>query len=981
MRKPLLLIGAALLAALGVVLLLLQEDPEASVKSGAAAGASASAAAPERDSRPSDVAPAAREAAPDLAPVAAPAEAAAAAVEQGPPESFLRALGAIHGRLVEPDGRPVPDTKIELLGAVIEDFIPELGVVFGDEPPSFKEAKGATRSDDEGLFRFERIEPRGIHILGLDLGGPRATARFVDRAPNPGQDVDLGDVVLDPYAVFTGRVVDEQKHPVAGARVRATNLPSIIFSFGVQDLKPGFSVAFQESVDDDWRVAPIPAWATRLIDRFPVPETHTAADGTFRLEGVPLGMATTLVDAADFVSLAHGPTPTGAGGEKDLGDLELDDGETLVGKVVDAADQPIAGAEVMAGPTFDIAPVGLLIPIGRTDAKGEFRKKGLKDVDCVVAARAEDGVDWALVKDVVPGYDEPVIRIADTFAVTVIARDGNGEIVPRPQVAIQPIHRLPLHPLLVSPVPLAKRLSYRDDGAAVVTGLDPGKYSVLAKAPGFAVEKAEADLNEGPAVVELSLVRELSAQVTVVEQGTKQPVQWALVGAFDPTAEREMRRVPLVNRRTAADGGVDLPGLKPGRYTIAVFHPGYASAEVELEVPGKPLVIELEGGGTLRGVVRSGNSPPDQPRFISVQRRGTESLPRFTTTAAEDGSFELTHLEAGEYMLIVLRRFADQGIGDVVSGMESFQPERFMDVVITGNEVTEVDIDILGTGVDGPTGFLAGRILLNGRPGAGLTLQARPKGKWRGQKTTVADALGRFDFGEVSAGELTISARKRGQAGAMAFGSLAELGVTLAEGERRDIVFEIRTGRLRGRVLDDRNAKPLATSEVRLIAEDEAKDAPRGGRLTTVTGADGTFLFEDVPQGSYTVRARRNGFAEAKLPGVAVAAGSEPPAVELRLGAGVAVRGTIELPAGAERPDFIWLEFRSEADAGMRDGAQVRGETLAYQVDGLLPGRYTVSFFAGKVELAPLTIDVPSQGLEAFVLRPAIAVVKEPEQK
>jgi len=898
----------------------------------------------------------------------------------GPPDTYTRALGGLIGRLVEPDGTPVPDMGIEALAATVHDFLPEIGALFEEQQAQIEVVKGVTRTDEEGRFRFEDLEPRGIYLLGIDQGGPRSTIRFVDHAPNPGEVVDLGDVRLDPYVIFTGRVVDEDGTGVAGARIRATNLPSIIFTFGVQDVRPGFTVAFQEDVNDDWRVAPIPAWATRLVERFPVPATRSEDDGTFRLEGVPIGMATVLVDKQDLLSLVHGPVPTGNAGERHIGDLRLKRGQVLTGRVADMLDDPVPNAEILAGPLLELAPAAVLAPVATTDAEGRFEARGLPDTEHVVAARPKGGVEWTIVTGVEPGYDDALIRIGSTHHITVIARNGAGEVLKRPSLAVQPVTGIPLHPLLVPSISLAGRVTYKEDGSVLIDELDPGKYSVLARAKGYTIGKSVADLTRGPARVELVLAEDQSAVVQVVEAGSGEPVHYAMVGIFDLGAGDEMKKVPLSNRRTGPEGRVEFDGLTNGQYRVSVLHPAYATAEEDFSVPpvqNEALTVELKGGGSLKGRVHAGNAPPDKQRFIAMGMRGADRFPRFTVTD-ENGEFEVTHLEAGEYSVTVMQRFADQSLADQISGYEQFMPERFLEAVITEGEQTYLDIDILGSGIDGPTARIRGRVTLNNAPGADLTVSARPRGEWRARKSARTDANGLFDFGEVPAGKVSVQLQQKGRSGSFMSGRLAELSLDLEPNEVREVVFDVRTGRLRGRVLLDRNGGPAAGAEVGLRAEGESGEFNSGTRMGLIADRDGRFFFESVPAGTYRLRAHRDGYTEAVIHDIVVPVGGEPPPQELYLSRGIEVAGLIELPQGREPPRFVWVNFQSEGKDRASSGARVDRESLKFKVDGLKPGRYTVQVYAGE-SYEPIVIDVPAGGLDGLVLRPQL-IPEQPEK-
>ncbi len=974
MQKPILPIGVAALAVVAVLLLFILGDEPGTEVSGDESVAAADLPV-EPDGSP--VVGSAREAAEEPAVAAGPEEAIA---PDGPPDSYKAALGGLIGRVVEPDGAPVPAMKVEALAATLQDFVPDVEMLFRDEAPRFEATKGETQTDAEGRFRFTELEPRGIYVLGIDLGGARATLRFVDRSPTPGEVIDLGDVPLDPYVVFTGRVVDEDQNPVPGARVRATNLPSILFTFGVQNIKPDFSVAFQDDLGADWRVLPIPRWIPRLIERFPIPTTHTDEDGSFRLEGVPLGMATVLVDKRALVSLVHGPVPTGASGERNVGTLRMPFGEVLEGRVVDVNDEPIAGAEILAGPELELAPAAVLAPVAITDEDGRFRARGLADVEHVVAARPENGVEWTIVTDVVPGFDEAILRIGDTYFAEVTAYDPSGLVVPRPSLVVRPINRIPLHPLLVAPLPLGDRLEHRDDGTAVIRELDPGRYSILAKAPGFAVGKAEVDLRQGPATAEISLVPESFNSITVVVAESREPIHYAFCGVFDPSASRESRRVPLISRRTNELGEARLAGLEAGTYRVVVFHPAYAETSVEVVVPGEPVVVEMRQGGILRGRVHVKERPPAEERFIAMGK--DRSFPRFTVTD-ELGLFEITHVEPGEYTVTVMRRFANKSLGDQIGGgFEQYFPERFITVTIVEGQVTEIDVDLHGTGDDGPTATLRGSVVVNGRAADGVTVSAVADGDWRSMKSAVTDRNGRFDFGEVPAKKTVVSVRQKGRAGAFMFGRMAEQQVELAANEVREIAFDLRTGYVRGRVRLDRDGSPVLGAEVHLRSAegDETFGFGGGGRFDTVTERDGAFSFDGVPEGRYTLRVNKQGLADAAVPDVRVSYNAGPPPIEVRLEGGVVVRGTVLLPAGEDPGRWVFVEFRNQEEPSVRSGDGVDTETMEFVVEGVKPGKYEVRIHAGgrRERYENVMIDVPRSGLEGVVLR---AVPKEEDEE
>lgn len=929
-----------------------------------------------------------------LASEATPVDAARAAVADvqprapdEPPAEYVAALGAITGRVVETDGTPVPDMKIELLGAALPDILIPVDTWFQAEPIEFKDLKATTRTDEAGRFAFTKLEPDSVLFLGCDLEGPRAKIQFVDRTPNPGETVDVGDVRLEPYVTFTGRVVDERGDPVAFARVRATNLPSIIFNFGAQWIGPGFAAAFKQPPGDQWRVLQW-SWLSQLMSRLPVPQTETDAEGAFRLEGVPLGSVSVVVDRPHFVPLVHGPVPANAQTpERDVGRLVLDRGESLEGVVIGQDGKPLAGARIFAGPQFEIFPAAVMMPLATSNADGTFVADGLSDANHVIAAQHPNGGDWAVLADQVPGADEPELKFGATESLTVTARNGAGEIITKPNLVIQPLSEVPLHPLLTPPIPLGPRLRYLEDGTASVSGLAPGRYSILVRAQGYAVGKDSADLSKGKAHVDVTLEPEYSASITVLAAGTKAPIVWAAAGAFDTkNAQRELRRVPLVVRKSDDAGQIVLPGLKAGEYKVRVSHPAYANVDLDLTVPGDPLLATLTKGGTLVGRVHMAGDPPDKARFIGMGLPREGELPTFSVTDG-NGDFTITHLAPGNYEMVVLKRFADQGMSEFMQGMESMIPERFVSVTIKEGETTKVDVDLLNNAPDGPAGTLRGRVSIDGQLAQNASVTAMPEGDWRAMRTISTDQYGVYDFGKVKAGKVRVSIRKRGMRSMMMMGGGGELATQSIDVPANEIVelnFDVKTGRVRGSVRSAQDGQPLLAAEVRLQpqeaaapstgaaprAEEPRRGPPRGNTLRVVTERDGSFVFEAVPEGTYTLTARREGYAAATVRDVVVPYGGEPNPVDVRLVTGVAVKGRVDLPSGTAAPQFLFLEFRAKDDSSRRSGGRVDTTSMEFRVDNLFPGTYEVRYFGRDLNLEPSSIDVPVSGLIGAVLSP-----------
>lgn len=1017
--------AAVLLVMLGVAaVFLVRSDAPDDVDAGSprtTVSTGETAIAPERDDRPAEVAVAAARSA---EPTRAPDE---------PPRSYLEALGGVIGRIVDHDGTPMPELTVERIGGNVFQLLPTEEEWFRDAPPDLSFSVDATRTDGEGRFRFDGVDPHGFFLLGIDLAGARAAYRPVDRMPSPGEVVDLGDVALDPTATLVGRVVDEDGDPLEGARVRVSELPIEAFRFGLGDVRPGCAVAGKMPGEADWRVVEAPPVAMALLRRLPFRELLSDEDGRFRCEAVPVGALAVLADLPGRIGVVEGPVTTRAGEERRVRDLALFEGETLVGAVVRGDDdEPVAGAEVRVGVPLAIFPVALLLPAAQTDAEGRFEVPGLRDAAHVVAVRAPDATGWTIVERVSPGLDEPIVRLDATHSLTITARDGAGEIVAAPRVLVQAHPDLDLGELgggsflLAPPLPVSGRTRTLESGSVRVTGLAAAEYRVLVKADGFASNETRVDLRHGSATEDVTLENQVEASVRVVAAGTGRPIEWALVSAFEVGDGSEPNLLPLVTRRTDANGVVFLDGLTAGSTSVRVFHPAFAIAETTCVVPGPPVVVELSGGGVLSGTVYADGVPIAKPHWVIVisADEGETPMPRMTRTG-DAGGYELTHLRAGRYAVSVTDRIGGDDDGDGGGGggggirigggpkpaerdddggfsfsfnasvgdgpeddggsaapepVEADEPDgdgfdfgdglpNAREAIVVEGERTILDVDVKRLEGAGPRGRLLGQVHLNGRPAAGLTVVARTERGGRATRSATTNGAGTFDLGEVPVGRTVVLVKRRSGDGVF-----AERVVILEAADVEEVLFRITTGELRGLVRSSRLRGPLAYASVSV----QAADGGGGAALRTTTDIDGAFRFDDVPAGDYALIADAKGHAGALEGPVSVAANGPAPPVTITLEGSVTVRGVVELPNAAGAAPYVFLYFAPSGDGDARGGGGLGGfafadpVTRAFELKEVAPGDYAVQVFGAEHDLAPVPLVVPKSGLEGVVMRPEV---------
>jgi len=878
------------------------------------------------------------------------------------PAAYRKWLGRAMGRIVEADGTPVPVFPVDALVADIVGFFPTVATWFekgSAYAPRILDASAIT--DEEGRFILEDLDPRMPHALVLGNGTARATIRFLDHSPGPGETVDLGDIALAPYATLVGRVRDEDGNPVGGARVRASDLPAIVFALDVGDLRPGCAFS------GEGQVFPLPRWIDPWIDNLPIPTVHTAADGTFRMEGAPVGSVTLVVDRDGFPSLVHGPVTTREGGEQKIPDLVLEEGEILEGKVVDTADRPVEGAELLVGAKAPIGDFALLRPGGVSGAKGVFRIPAVRPKPTLVAARRGPSEPWVVAGPVDPGFDEAIVKLRAKFDLFLDVQDDAGNplasgveaLLRRKEAWSEVTLFSPFYPVSLEPDPAAGRYRVRD--------LLAGEYEFLVRAEGFAAERAAADVKGADTILSVRLLPGQGIRARVVLKGIGEPVEFAFVAATSGSGSR-LFEGPTASTRTDAAGMATLEGLAAGEWTLQVFHPAYAMEQVDARLPQEePLLVELRPGGAIEGTITRGGLPPGQSHFIVAAPRGEFEIPRFTASD-EEGNFRLGHLVPAKYEVLALDRMIGRAsVIDYMRLFEAGEPAK-TEAEVRPEETTLVTIDLQGEA--GPdAGTIVGTVIVNALPAEGAVVRTHS----RGARTSRTDETGAFRLTNVPAGETRVSVSLSSSGSLPIPQQLASRTVKLTPGAVESVEFVLETGRIRGRVITAADGSPVPFAEV--TAEASARGGERSqDRTFAMADADGRFLLEPVRADTHSVRARADGFAPGRAEEVRVPYGGESEEIVLRLASAVRVRGRVILPPTPdERRGGASLQFQSKEDSGLRGWASVDRKDGTFDADTLSPGTYEVrvrTWGPEPQQFEPLDLVVPPAGIEGVVLQP-----------
>lgn len=926
----------------------------------------------------------------------------------GDPE-IRASLCGFKGRVVDHQKRPVPESGLRMYRGALDSVLTAEFDPFAAEPaytPDY--IAGDTTTDAEGRWQVTGVWPRGFYMLHAGIGTDSPTWQIVTRTPAPGEVIDLGDIVLPHAGVITGIVLDDNGDPMPGALVRCADLPGALAAFfPIERFDPKGALLVREK-QFPMRVIEAPAWVEPAFEQLPFPRAISDAEGRFRLVGVVPGSNMLATTAPEYLSDVRPSVVVRPGQVKDVGSIRMKRGEELLGVVEDAAGKPVVDAEVFAGSVLAFGPVDLAQRLGRTDAQGRFSGQGFSAGNVSVAARRGKGHAWVLAEpQSILGEVKVVLPASYGVEVAVLLADGKPAKSPRFQLlqgkAGQGAAEMFL--LGVAP-PLDLRERKRDvaEGRWRIENLNAGAYTLIVDAPGHANSFASFEIVDQDTKVAVQLAPPMLFTVQVIDFEDK-PVRNAAI--YAQARGKSMIDMPVRCGRTDAEGKLVVDELVADMLRVSAEHPKFGTVHGEVKA-GETVVMRMLAPGAMHVVLTENRKPPEPGKWsVGVMRRRSgnevrgplENMPALHT-ADLAGELRLQGLQPGEYEVNVVKALdALRSPGGVMAlAQEMFLSRNLPSqrAEVQSGAVAEVALELGEQPLEGPKARLSGSVTVDGKVAAGYALTTSgfvgkdDKREWRRFSTRV-DQRGRFDFGDVPAGELQISLLPNAEG--MIFAgpgqSLWGTSIKLEENESRELTIDVLTTSIRG-VCYLPDGKPAAGV---FVSGDGLPKNSIGEhmRVNSPTDSRGEFHFPQVVEGKWTFTARGTGqvSASGELKDLEVAAGVPLTGLRIDLQTLATVAGKVELAGlGTTKPRFAWLSFeRIEADANVTEasgprrsgGSRVNTDNGEFRATSLTPGRYKTVLFATfdgegrrgeQQEYSCGELEVTVAGGENVVLRP-----------
>lgn len=647
-------------------------------------------------------------------------------------------------------------------------------------------------------------------------------------------------VALGPGTLLSGRIADREGRPVGDAVVAVEGF--------LTDEEPQLFVRAEKS----------------------------AADGTFRLPGVPPGELALSVRASGFVLLRERLAELP--GARSLGTLVLEKGRGLSVRVVDDQSAPVPGARVEAPGSKAVA-----------DERGAVTLSGIPAAGSVIQASAPRHLPASV--EVAPPFATPLrltlprastwtgrlvdaahapvadatwqLRRGSSFQEEPVADDGQFEIDLRPEEEAELTLRSPGTREVRLPLPPGPAGEIHDLGDVVA----PAGMSVT----GRVVEAADGTPIAG-------------AQVWLPRPGPMGPaVAWA---AGD-----------LLQAHSDATGRFRLQGLSPGPAVLRVEAAGRARRQVDLSLdPGAPELdigdLPLASGATLRVLV---TAPAGKPAVARADLRGQWLEADLLTAPVEDGVAGLHHVPAGPAVVSALagRKLLCEHKVSVPAGEETLEVDCRRPALAVSGIVT-VGGKSAGEGLLAftlPSPSVPGQILTEVSPGGLRQYQVFGAGRPAVEVPVALD--GSFATDELAPGAWQVLWSPAGGVRSPA----KELLIPATE--RFETVLDFPGNAVSGWVVDDGD---------RPVAEARVRELTRGA--FALSGPDGSFVLSGLPAGALKLQAQHE---ERTSDIVEVPMGSErrPAPIVLRLEKRSPTQVIVRVvdPAGAPAAGaFVFLE-------------------------------------------------------------------------
>jgi protocatechuate 3,4-dioxygenase beta subunit len=880
-------------------------------------------------------------------------------------------LGTVAGTVVDEDKRPVAAAHISTRAGSREAISM---ITFG------RMGGRSTYSGPDGRFVARNVSTEADVIVDAAKKGYPSAHTLAFRV-NPGEKKSGVTLTIPRGIAFSGRVLDKNNKPVAGAAVELSESSGDMMG-GMRRI-----LAFGQNRGGDDVV-------------------RSAADGTFTVRAKE-GRYDVAVKAEGYAAKTlRAQSITAA--TKPV-DIVLDPGVEVTGRVTRGGvglDNVIVGTMSMTeGPQTtttgadgsfrltDLSPGQLMLVINKQDAFIQEMR--------TVTAPAKD-----VIIDLPPGgritghvVDKASHQPVTQFQAGVsTARGGGGMVIQTP--------------------PMLKSFN-SDDGSFTLDNIKPGSTQVVVNAPGYTSGRASnIEVEEGKTAPEVTVELDTGVKLTGKVTGPDgTPISGVTVAQDQSMRGGRVMRFDGMNSTVVTDpnGEYTIEALEPGEKTFNYSRSGYVTESRTVNLTGKEVRtdVQLSSGLRVSGqVVTDGGAPVPE----AVVRASSASDSGFGREARTDsnGGFTLEGLAPGHYTFSASKNGYATGISrdvDIASGALVRVTMKSGGVIsghvtgLTAEELQQATVTAFGSGtgsasapvdaggnyrIEGaPTGSVRVSARVGGPMFAGSSKNSEPKtvvldpggsatadiefksntvvrgritrggvamhnasvmffpknGRTQTSATTTADANGVYEITGLADGPYNVQV--------VDFDRLSPYATTFEVNGSGTFDIDIRVNSVRGKVLDATTSQPLENARVEMRGKDNSMMNARAA----MTGPSGEFLIDSVPNGSYTLSADKEGFGNT-LRDLQVADAVSDLELKLSPSAGITLNVVDGRDGRLLSANSSVVDMQGNAVGGM-GGFRFGGTPEPIKLD-LSPGSYRVTLTAQGYALKTVTVTSPS---------------------
>ena len=662
---------------------------------------------------------------------------------------------------------PAAAVDVKVVSAVDDKPIPGATVKLGVGNPlvGAADAFRAALSDEHGVAHFRGVTPVANHPVWAEAPGFAGSYLNIKARDQPTRTWEIR-IALKPGVLLTGRVVDDKRQPIAGAKVGWQ------LGKGDPDGAYGVFVPFADAGRYAAAVTDGDGHFTRTVE--------AGVGCAVAVEGHHLTGQLCNVKAQ-----ANPPTPPI--------EIVLKAGARISGTVVTSDGKPAANAEVL------VTQVGwnhmsMWSDIYRvhttSDAEGRYTLDGIDRLPIALTAHT-DGATSDLVEVDLRGVDEKKdVRLTLQWdgKITGVVQEADGR--PIANAVVDYFINPDLAKLAATPTAVVREYSMPtsvggavtdENGRFAIRALPPGKFTLRgSRSAGTSVapEYSSSYMYAIPVGSDIRIVLPGMGSLTGRLVGSDdRPVTSFNVAFAMYSTETKTGALTAPHPLTSADGTFRIDDIPAHKYSVGITASGY----VEWRADGGVIVdagrvadlgtIRLTGGRARPGVVLSERGDPVPSAAITVVGVTPSNL-QASLSSDEQGRFELPAMPPGT--TVKVQASSEMGIGS--------------DWVTVGDGTDRVELR-LGAGGRGslsgvlidPGGSADDRMVVltlvgKGQPGEGL----------RPQASGVTKYGGRFTFENVAAGDYLLWVRR-----ADASGGWSSQPVTIQDSRMASVVLNV----------------------------------------------------------------------------------------------------------------------------------------------------------------------------------------------